>query len=83
MACALPVVAGRNGGYRELMKHGVNGFLCDTHQDAIDCLNRLRTDPTLARRVGAAARATAVDRFGPVHQARVREFLLNGGCRAS
>ena len=76
MACGLPVVVGRNGGYRELIEHGTNGFLFDTHLEAIDYLEALRSDPALARRIGRAARATAVERFGDSHTARVREFFL-------
>ena len=59
MACALPVVAGRSGGYRELIVHGTNGFLFDTHNEAIAYIETLRTDRSLAHRIGQAARATA------------------------
>ena len=77
MACELPVVVGRNGGYRELIDHGTNGFLFDTRVDAVAYLDALRSDPGLARRVGRAARSTVVGRFGPSHIARVREFFLH------
>jgi glycosyltransferase involved in cell wall biosynthesis len=76
MACELPVVVGRNGGYRELIDHGTNGFLFDTHVEAVGYLDALRSDPALARRVGLAARSTVVGRFGHSHIARVREFFL-------
>jgi len=76
MACGLPVVLGRSGGYRELIDDGTNGFLFDTHRDALRCLDALRADPDFAQRVGAAARATVVERFGRVHVERVREFFL-------
>jgi glycosyltransferase involved in cell wall biosynthesis len=75
MACELPVVVGRNGGYRELIDHGTNGFLFDTHVEAVEYLDALRSDPALARRVGRAARSTVVGRFGHSHIARVREFF--------
>ncbi|MDQ2962491.1 MAG: glycosyltransferase family 4 protein [Pseudomonadota bacterium] len=76
MACELPVVVGRNGGYRELVEHGTNGFLFDTQLEAVGYLEALRSDPALARRVGLSARATVVARFGASHIARVREFFL-------
>ena len=76
MACALPVVVGRNGGYRELIDHGANGFVFDTHVEAAGYLEALRSDPALARRVGLAARSTVVERFGQSHLTRVREFFL-------
>ena len=76
MACGLPVVLGRSGGYRELIDDGTNGFLFDTHRDALRCLDTLRADPDLAQRIGAAARATVVERFGSAHVERVREYFL-------
>ena len=76
MACELPVVVHRNGGYRELIDHGTNGFLFDTHAEALGYLAALRSDPGLARRVGRAARSTVLGRFGHSHIERVREFFL-------
>ena len=76
MACALPVVVGRAGGYGELIEHGKDGFLFDTHIEAEKYLDTLRADPALARGIGAAARATVVDRFGHEHMERVCRFFL-------
>ena len=76
MACALPVVVGRAGGYGELIEHGKNGFLFDTHIEAEKYLDTLRADPALARGIGAAARSTVVDRFGHEHMERVCRFFL-------
>ena len=76
MACELPVVAGRAGGYAELIEHGRNGFLFDTHAEAADYLLALRGDPARARDLGRAARSTVVERFGPEHLERVRSFFL-------
>jgi len=76
MGCGLPAVLGRSGGYRELIEHGRNGFLFDTHRDALRCLDALRADPDLARKIGAAARGTVIERFGRAHLDSVREFFL-------
>jgi len=76
MACELPVVVGRGGGYCELIEHGVNGFLFDTHAEAEEYVEELRRDPILARRVGRAARATVLGRFGQAHADRVGDFFL-------
>jgi glycosyltransferase involved in cell wall biosynthesis len=76
MACELPVVVGRRGGYGELIEHGTNGFLFDTHVDAAEYLEALRADPALARGIGRAARSTVVDRFGHEHLERVCTFFL-------
>jgi glycosyltransferase involved in cell wall biosynthesis len=76
MACELPVVVDRAGGYSELIDHGSNGFLFDTREDAVRYLSALRSDPALARRVGRTARSTVLDRFGHPHLNHVREFYL-------
>jgi len=56
MACGLPVVCGRRGGYAENIRHGVNGFLVDTQEEAYDILMTLRRDKSLRQEVGLAAR---------------------------
>ncbi len=58
MACGLPVVCGRRGGYADYIVHGVNGFLFDTTAEAIALIGNLRDDAALRERVGRAARAT-------------------------
>jgi glycosyltransferase involved in cell wall biosynthesis len=60
MACGLPVVCERRGGYCEVIRHGEDGFLFGDQDDPRDLLRALRADPALRSRVGAAARATAV-----------------------
>ena len=59
MAAGLPVVASPVGMNREVVKHGVNGFLADTHQEWSDALMALRNDPTLRARMGANGRNLA------------------------
>jgi glycosyltransferase involved in cell wall biosynthesis len=58
MACGLPVVCGRRGGYADYIVHGVNGFLFDTTAEALALIRMLRGDKALRERVGRAARAT-------------------------
>ena len=58
MACGLPVVCSRRGGYADYITHGVNGFLFDTEDEAIALILRLRDDPALRYRIGHAARRT-------------------------
>jgi glycosyltransferase involved in cell wall biosynthesis len=58
MACGLPVVCHRHGGYAESIRHGVNGFLFDTTDEARALLERLAADPALRSRVGGEARKT-------------------------
>jgi len=64
MACGLPVVCGRKGGYADYIVHGVNGFLVDSSEQAIALLLQLRDDAALRARVGRAARRTVEDLYG-------------------
>ena len=56
MACGLPVVASPVGVNRQIVEHGVNGFLADTQQEWEDALGTLLADPLLRERMGAAGR---------------------------
>lgn len=52
-ACATPVVAVAEGGVRETVKDGVNGFLVDREPESIArALDKLLSDKSLARRMG-------------------------------
>lgn len=57
MACGLPVVASPVGVNREIVEHGVNGFLAKSDTDWYEALSTLLADPELRRRMGAAGRA--------------------------
>lgn len=86
MAIGLPVVATRTGSNHEIIDDGVNGFLVDGAEDWHRCLLALASDPQLRRRVGAAARATVVERFSTARQlprvAEILEGVLRRGRRA-
>ncbi len=64
MACGLPVVCGRKGGYADYIVHGINGFLVDSSEQAISLLLQLRDDAALRARVGRAARRTVEELYG-------------------
>jgi glycosyltransferase involved in cell wall biosynthesis len=66
MAAGLPVVASASGGPTEVIDHEANGLLyAPGDVDALaSALRRLRADPELRRRLGAAARASAGE-FSP------------------
>ena len=52
-ACGLPVVGIAEGGIRETVQDGINGFLVDADAESIArAANRLLADPALARRMG-------------------------------
>lgn len=66
MACALPVVCHRHGGYADHIKQGENGFLFDTPEEAIEILATLKANPALRASVGHNARQTAERLFSSV-----------------
>ncbi|HTS22265.1 MAG TPA: glycosyltransferase [Casimicrobiaceae bacterium] len=76
MACGLPVVCGRRGGYADYIAHGVNGFLFDTSEQAIALIRQLRTDPGLRARIGRAARQTVEELYGGSAWRRKLAFFL-------
>jgi glycosyltransferase involved in cell wall biosynthesis len=76
MACGLPLVCHRRGGYLANIDHGRNGFLFDTNADALDILRRLAADPTLRATIGQAARATVEDMYSPAERAKVVNYYL-------
>jgi glycosyltransferase involved in cell wall biosynthesis len=56
MACELPVVASPVGANRQIVEHGVNGFLAETLEQWEQALLTLLADAGLRRRMGQAGR---------------------------
>jgi hypothetical protein len=56
MACGLPVVASPVGVNRQLVEHGVNGFLAETPEQWEQSLTMLLADTDLRQRMGQAGR---------------------------
>ena len=56
MACGLPVVASPVGVNRQLVEHGVNGFLAETPEQWEQALQTLLADADLRLRMGQAGR---------------------------
>jgi UDP-glucose:(heptosyl)LPS alpha-1,3-glucosyltransferase len=88
MACALPVVVGQRIGAAEWIDSGRNGLLCDPRDlSSLKAqLHRLATEPSLARRLGAAARETVEQHSWDVCAARtlaIYEELAQPGRRAT
>jgi len=76
MACGLPVVCGRRGGYADYIVHGVNGFLFDTTDEAVALIFKLKEDPALRSGVGRAARLTVENMYrGRAWQQKQAFFL--------
>jgi len=84
MAMGKPVVAARRGMLPELVTDGEDGVvLDDTPENLARALVRLAREPDHCRRLGAAARRTALRRFDPARQAeqieRIYERLVGLG----
>ncbi len=77
MACALPVVATAVGGFLELVKDGENGFLVPVGdaEALAQALARLIKDRDLLRRIGAANRRVAEEKFDIADTVRNYEAL--------
>jgi glycosyltransferase involved in cell wall biosynthesis len=55
-ACGLAVVAVREGGFRETIQHGLNGFLVDADAKSIaSAATQILEDPALAKQMGGTA----------------------------
>lgn len=63
MAVGVPVVARRMGSNTEMIEDGVNGFLVETQDEWYERLALLCADADLRRRMGEAARRTAVTQY--------------------
>jgi len=59
MASGLPVVCGRHGGYADQIRHGENGFLVDSQEEAFDCLMAIGENRSMREGLGRTARETA------------------------
>lgn len=57
MACGLPVVAHRRGGYSQFLHDGEDALLFDTDEEAFQLVMRLRSDAALRARIARNARS--------------------------
>lgn len=79
MACGAAVVGNHSGPLDELIEPDTNGLLVDFNQPAqlSAALNRLLSEPHLRNRLGQAARATVLERYG-LEQSLARYEALFG-----
>jgi glycosyltransferase involved in cell wall biosynthesis len=70
MGVGFPVVARRMGSNSEVIQDGINGFLVETEEEWFDRLKLLIEDGELRRRMGEAARKTAVEKYSIKSQMR-------------
>jgi glycosyltransferase involved in cell wall biosynthesis/predicted ATP-grasp superfamily ATP-dependent carboligase len=79
MAAGLPVVATRCGGPEEILENGVTGLLVEngSAEAVASAIEHLRADRGERSRLGAAARASARDRFALRDSVRAYERLYD------
>lgn len=76
MACGLPVVASPVGVNREIVEHGVNGFLAETNEEWQSAIETLLADEELRHRMGAAGRKRVEEHYSlQVWGPRVAQML--------
>jgi len=76
MAASLPVVAHADGGYAQLIQSGVNGFLFNRDEQALELIERLRHSPDLCRSIGVRARQSILELCGRTGFERFSRFYL-------
>ncbi|MFO1220326.1 MAG: glycosyltransferase family 4 protein [Burkholderiaceae bacterium] len=64
LAGGVPVVVLDTPAHRDLVRDGVDGFLCTDERDMVLRMTELLADPQRRERMGAAARREALRRFG-------------------
>jgi glycosyltransferase involved in cell wall biosynthesis len=62
MAAGKPVIASPVGANRQVVRHGVNGFLAESTEDWTEALRKL-ADPALRQRMGIEARRTVEQQY--------------------
>jgi glycosyltransferase involved in cell wall biosynthesis len=78
MASGLPLVAGSAGGYTDLIREGVSGFLVHSQEQAFDALMMLKGSTATVAQMGIAARQDAIARHGTETNAvLVQSWLLS------
>ncbi|WP_379157985.1 glycosyltransferase family 4 protein [Paenibacillus sp. sgz5001063] len=78
MASGLPVIASNNGGIREIIVSGHNGYLVDRYREAAPFAKYMLLmgrQPLLAARMGLQGRSDALQNFGWQHTAAAMEEL--------
>ncbi len=77
MACGLPTVASPVGVNRQIVEHGVTGFLAESNDEWARALRTLRDSPELRARMGQAGRKKVERLYSlQVHAPRIARMLL-------
>lgn len=72
----IPSIVSRTSTYEEVIEQGVNGLMAATSDEFYVALDRMVVDVHERRRIGEAARRSALDRYGVADMARnLRDIL--------
>ncbi|MBW9139959.1 glycosyltransferase, partial [Rhizobium pusense] len=75
LACGTPVIAFDHGAAREIVEHGVTGFLVDSVDEAVAALTKIDSISRAACRAAFERRFTVermVDQYLDIYEAMVR-----------
>lgn len=76
MACGLPVIASPVGVNRDIVEHGINGFLAETEDEWRNSLTALIRDPELRQSMGRAGQKKVENKYSlQVQGPRVADLL--------
>jgi glycosyltransferase involved in cell wall biosynthesis len=76
MACGLPVVTHRRGGYVDDVRDGHDGLLFDTTEQAIEQILRVRDEPGLGERLAGNARETIARTYSKEYWSHLADYYL-------
>lgn len=63
MALGIPAIVSPVGVNTEIVDHGVNGFICDQHDEWLQTLRKVLSDPSVLAAMSNAARAKIEDHY--------------------
>lgn len=78
MACGVPVVAHRRGGYASFLRDGEDALLFDTDEEALTLVMRLKADARLRERIARSARARVEEMFSTGSLQSMTRYFLTG-----
>lgn len=79
MACGLPVIVHRRGGYAEFLEDGQNALLFDTDEEAYELILRLKADAALRQRLARGARSCVEAMNSHRYTEELTEYFIRGG----
>lgn len=78
LACGVPVVAHRRGGYAHFLRDGDDVLLFDTDEEAFNLVLRLKDDTALRARLSRNGRRRVEQMYSTTALAAVTQYFLNG-----